>query len=428
MDDVETVKLYKLKKYSILSYKTRRAKELVKTEKFDKMDNRVSTDMLRSGAAIIRKLKHPQMDFEMEEMGYFFETSFIRKPVYYMYVPQQFSGSKFCKKFHQFKEKMFYYSLEMEWNDMGDDISNDYDCLYVRRTKKVVFRAKTFRNKHVDRYKMLALEKVRSKGKVINFDDPTQRDPYYSRLFKLVNPILKKNVTKKYINIEKNVIPKAEPKNYYCCLIDFSAREARIVKMQIIPKDVCLLDLESVCVNEDGETIISYEMGYHARRVMRRGEKTTFEPTDSYTLFKESTQFDVYRNDIILYHQIQSHSHILGKTYDPQSKILFLVEYGKDIAPDSSSGFKPYRNKLRFQPVKKDEESELYFFKVIKDGLKKIFIFEVEEGTLMAVSEVFRKLYLLNRLHGKIDLRVLTFDAIASEVDHKIRMERLDED
>ena len=419
---------YKLKKYSILSYKTRSSLKLTKTDKYDKMDNRVSTDMLRSGAAIIRKLRHPPMEF-VDIPQRVAKLAFIRLPIYYMYVPKRFTGSNFCKKFLEFRYKRFFFAMQMRWNGLQDDTDNDYDCLYVKRTKKVVFRGNNFRNSHLQTDRMLALERVHSNGRVVNFEDPSQRDPYYSRVFKLVNPFLKRTYKTFYLNLENNKIPADAVKPYHYCLIDYTTRTKSVAKydqMTMLTKSKPSIKTE-LNLSESGDSMHQDRIRFNFRKIMKKGQPSRFEPLRFDSRFREERKnADECSNDLITYWDLQYDLFKSSFEYDPDSGLSISYLAQEEISHVNYYGNEEfYHNKPRFLKVNKDKESGTYFLRVIKDGLKKIYRFPVKEGSLIAVSKVFRKVYILNQLYDKIELRVVTFEAIISCINQDTRMGNL---
>ena len=409
---------FRLKKYSILTFKTRKSRRLVKREKYDKMDNRVSTDMLRSGAAIIRKLRLPRVGFttEHQDLG----RPFIRDPLYYMFVPSQFSESKYCRKFHEFKFKRFFNTIQMQWDGLEDDTRNDYDCLYVKRLKKVVLRGFIFRERFLKVEQMLALERVRSGTKIVNFDDPEQRDPYYERLFKLKTMHSKKDYKAKILDLDNNCIPRVPIKPSYFCLLDFTTRKLKITKFDYFLMDGYMAGFDIIQVTKDGNSMIRGSYLELTQKEMKRGQPSEFGQIKDPQLVasRSFSGYDDCRNDVKTYDVERYPKYNLKSTRDEKTGLTFTAFQSRVTAySDYDPGKQYYVNKPEFRWIWKDPDSGLCHFRVVKDGVKKIFRFRIDEDTRFCFSEVFRRLYLLDSTDEGIKLRVISFDAFGKFVN-----------
>ena len=415
-DRPDNKKAYLLKKYSILSLKKRKDPHLVRSDKFDKLDNRVCLDMLRSGAAIIRKLRI----FGAQRQGFRGTEAypdFIRRPLYLMYVPTPFPNNELCKKFSWFMYKHFHMNPAL---GIVGNVQRNYDCLYVRRLKKVVLRPKDFNEAKTKHSQMLALERVLSDGKVVNFDDPEQREPYYNRLFKLKTPFTKSLKNVRYIDLETHIMPRIKAQTQYFCLLDFTTRQKFVAKSNfaVVPKNrIKELNLRTL---PDGETFVQTSHRYRFKKVMKKGQESKIEiiPPDDEIPYYE-WNFDRYNNDVVGYGYIAYNSYTNKRIFDPKTGLAIFYKY---LATSTvrSGRILNYDNKTLFRRAKGlsgDDRGGVFFY-VKKNGSKKVFRFALKVGTLIAVEMRFRRVYLVDLENEKVELRVLSIDAINKAISN----------
>ena len=419
-EEQEAKKLYRLKRYSILEFKARSSKKLTKKEKIDKLDNRVSTDMLRSGAAIIRKLRHPPLnflEFDNQNQNHHY---FMREPLYYMYVAKEFfSGCS--KKFTSFEYKRFFFSTRMEWNEVDEDLSNNYQCLYVKRLKKVVFRGKIFRQRFTGQNKILSLERIHCKGKVPNFDDPIQRDPYHDRIFRLRHSITKNNRRVTHCNFLTGILPSVPKCPLYFSVDDYTLRTRSVIKSDCLAKQYYNHSKSLEFYEEEGLKKMSHSDEWmKTLKVMERGQDSSYQPIDRTSVVfvkkdyygRGSSFYDAFGNEPMAYNNKRYSMNYQTIHFDVKTEIAISWVYRSGSHRDDSSTVKYYNNKVQFNYIKKLDGEDERYFEVARKGSRKVFRFLVEGDPFIAVSTVFRRLYLLEVKKRTVGLRVVTFDAL----------------
>ena len=410
-------KLYRLKKYSILEFKTRNTKQLTKTEKYDKLDNRVSTEMLRSGAAIIRKARYPLnllSQFTREQKN---QAFFIREPLYLMYSSYQLKTKQNCTKFCYIQHHQFYESARMRLNWIEVDWRGDYDCLYVKRLKKVVLRPKSLGYPGLERNKFLALERVHCKGKILNLDDPVDRDPLYDRLFKIHYSVgSKKKYRFRPLNFEKQTLQKSIKRTFYSPLVDYTTRKISFCRFSAIFGHQYHIS-NNVNTLERGDG--SFEMiTRHLRsidKVIPRGQPSFFRSSrlseDKFS-YERSENID---NEPPTFSSIRDSQGIAMNRYDERTGLLFSWKHiYKEFLQDQLVA--SYAHKPKFYELGENQEGGGRFIYLKISGRKVVVRFEVEEGTMVSNSSVFRRIYLLRVRRKEVELRVLGYDAIADYV------------
>ena len=433
-EEDEIKKLYRLKKYSILEFRKRGQKRLQKREMYDKADNRVSTDMLRAGLAIIRKLRYPPTN--NFDWGYEDRHWFIRNPLYYMFVPAPFPGNQVFKKFWVFKHIHFSTTVRMEMNDIHRDYSNDYECLYVKRLKKVVLRAKVFRNRLIETKTALALERVHCGGKVVNLDDPEQREPYYRRLFQFNIRTIKYSQKQGYLDQQELKILKTAIKPCLFTLHDFTLRRIVMAKLDCILKHYSGQSKNIKILEKDGKLVMKHSQAdSRAQKVMPEGEKGYYEPLNKHAEngpeFEKNTQhftnfIDSFNNEPMSYEYIRYSNATGSRYFDPKTQISISWRTESRGNNYYDPNIRMYYNRPMLWFVGKhivNGDKGQRCFQVYKNGQKTVFRFLVEEDTRLAVSTVFRKLYLLKVGSRDVGLRVVTFDAIAKYLKKKVNID-----
>ena len=395
---------YKLKKYSILAFETRRAEKLTRKEKFDKLDNRVSTDFLRSGECLLNKIHYrPNQQFNgtRRRVG-----QFIRRPQYGMHTPYKFDKNNFCQKF----DHMTLYLFREEGR------ATSVKCLYVKRLKKIVLRTDLL--KYSSPTKILSLERIHCKGKVINFDDPEQREPYYNRLFQRANNFTKKIMKMKLFSEEENQLPAHSIKTSYYQLLDYTTRSIRLAKSDYILKR----QVPSPRISEEGNYMELRSVAFMVKKAMKKGSPVRFEaigrdfvPDESY--FSAGK----FSNDLVSYNHLNYNIRTNCGRY--LRKIGLSVFYLKGYVQTRSYGggaSVSYTNKQKFEPLIKptsggdeagDDDKVYVYFN--KEGSKKIFRVPFEDGTMICFEARFRRIYFLKVDDEEIKLRVVSVDAVS---------------
>ena len=417
-------KRFRLKKYSILEFKTRDSKKLKKTEKFDKLDNRVSSDPLRSGAGLIRKLRHPPLN--VQDFPDHNQQWFIRDPIYHMYIPREFLGRSKTTKFLQFEHKIFYYGQRMRRNNLQQDYRNNHNCLYSKRLKKVIMRAKIFRNSQRNKIYMLALERVHCKGKIVNFEDPEQRQPFYNKLLKLKKSSIKDDAKQKYIDLESGTLPKIPFRPVLFKAEDYTQRQTFILKLDC-PVKGYHQHSKQLEFSEDEKTgaqiITHFDASANTQKMMKEGQLDSREVVDKPSLlfrklfyYTYQTNFsDTFGNDPVAYFNIRYSK--LGRTNHFDTKTGLGISWVHDqahreeIPANNLNLYNSARIKLFY--LKKLEGEEQRYFEVAMKGSRKVFRFDLEGDPKMAVSMVFRRLYIVWVSVKKVELKVVTLDALA---------------
>ena len=420
-------KLYRVKKYSILCFKTRRVEQLTRKEELDKIDNRVCVDMVRSGAALIRVLRHREAAQIREaaiQNRYTTGLKFIRRPLYYMYVPTKFINNNHCKKFLEFRSTRWFKSSQAAPNRALT--MADYDCLYVKRLKKVVLRSKIFKQSLLLSEKILALERVNSKGQVVNLDDPVQRDPYYNRLFKLSTPTLKKFLKVKLVDFHNNRIPKSKQRPTHYFLLDFTTRTRGVAKSDSFSQGAKYMGYKDrTKISEEGNTMECQYLPSSMKKVMERGQPSRFEALPRHQRYIRDGDYNMDRYQIFMNNLIYGirGSGLYKVQNDEKNDLRFHFRYAwKDSTSDRTREY--YVKKTLFFElgswnhfdVHSDDKDGKVYFHVIKGGeksCKKLFSFGVKAGSKIAFDPHFRRLYLLEFEEGRLGLRVISYDAIA---------------
>ena len=265
-------KKFLMRKQTILSFKTRSTTQLTINERYEKVFNIVTTDHLRSGSAILRKLRyrHPSL-----ETPY---ATCIRKPLYSMYAPHIFYNNSY-PKFTRFIERRYAGDSSTNFDQPAEgSIPENYKCLYIKRLKKVVLRANTLSARIVGLHNMLAHQKVFCKDEVIEFDKPEQRDVYFNRLFELVSVFDKKSETVRFFNADNNTLPARSLKSYYHCLLDYTNRSKGIVKSNFLANDLYgFAESTWHIFGNDGDHITEVCRDLMVQKVMRKGQRSRLE-------------------------------------------------------------------------------------------------------------------------------------------------------
>ena len=309
-----------------------------------------------------------------------------------------------CKKFLLFNQSITfqnrrYYS----------------DCLYSRRLKKVILRA--YLSNALGYKDMLKFERIDCKGKVINFDDPKQREPFYERLFKISLVETKKMFNLRYFDQEKNTLPAHPIKDYIGCLMDFTSRRNYAIKFNYFVMEASTLSSLQVRLSGDAQTIDHPYKKFFVNKLMPRGQESAYESINRF-FHVESRYFweSTLNNDLESYGSSFNNYWTNSCEYDSESGISIL--YAKGNVHKNTGGSKStYYHLTQFKPLKRKEgdPSGRVSLTFIKKGTRMMFMLPLKIGTMVAIQ--FRRVYLLNVYDEKVDLRVISIDAIAKSVN-----------
>ena len=296
----------------------------------------------------------------------------------------------------------------------------DYNCLYVQRLKKVVFRGKKFSKSLTKEFRMLAAERVHSKSKPVNFDDPEEREPYYERLFELVTSVLKRFKSRDEFDQDNYLLPARKPLPTFCFLTDYTTRSLTVVKLDSFPRVQRHWASKPEVIRHETRGKEGEIMGQSIKRlfidkVMKRGEWSQFEavPENRYLYMGryEEYNFNVYKGLYRGYHMDLTF-------YDRKNDLK--IQYGIDYKKSRRQvGAKYYVYKYKFNPLKslcEEEKDKAVHFQVSKRGSKKVFRFRLRPETQIALHPQFRRLYLLNSENVRVELRVISYDALAQYI------------
>ena len=426
-NQAQNKKQYFYKNYTLLSFKKRGDNKLIRSEKFDKLDNRVSTDMLRSGSAIIRRMRHAN-DQDEQGFGTYVNgiavnelPNFIRKPLYYMHVPERFQDHSFCTKFSTYWLTHWaqgFANIAGGWIPQDQLEDNDYPCLYVKRLKKVVLRGKLFTKDLTKQFRMLTAHRIHSNQKVVNFDDPEQREPYYSRLFELKAPLSQRYKHREPFDPDRHILPALNPSPALLFLTDFTTRTKKVVKADSLFRrkgDYCSNNPIKYEPNQGGEVMGQSEREFFVDKIMKRGEWSQF-------LAVEQNQYpsfvwrdlEGFNHDVRVYERLYTNTYSSNTVFDEEQNMFIC--YKIDTQKRRSDGLhKHYVHKKKFESLKSlcEEDKERVHFQVSLKGSKKLFRLGVRAGTQIALHAHFRRLFLLDWKDNRAELRVLSYDAIA---------------
>ena len=407
-------KKYLLKKESILSFRARSATKLIREERYEKVENKVSTDLLRSGSAMLRKLIYRDRASERAT------ATFIRKPLYSMYIPQVFYNNSH-PKFRRFVQQRYARDRSNNYDQPEDgSIPYKYKCLYIKRLKKVVLRANTLSARIAGLDNMLAHQKVTCKDEVINFDKPEQRDVYFGRLFELVSFFDKKNETVRFFNADDNTLPARSMKTYYHNLLDYTTRTKGIIKSNFLAQE--LADYANYpwhIVDKQGAEITQVSKDLNIKKTMRKGQRSSYE------------FFDQFDEDVVsfkVFDKLSTGVSTLDSTFSSTSQSFWSTnrshgleihfaavdEAGSEVTDVQSEYHTYYLEKnVDFQRVKTEGEGdeEKSYFYVTKRGVKEVFRFPVQVGTRLLPHDKFERLYVLNVDEDAVRLRVISYQA-----------------
>ena len=424
----EQEQLYRIKKYSILKINQRESAELAKIEKYDKLNNYVSLDMLRSGEALLKKHRsrvHQPGQNNGFNQGDLFgglfqgfgqqpgQSVFARTRLYSMIIPTRIFDNFHCQKFVNF----------ILTDDRNFENGGTHECLYVKKLKKIVFRKKN-RSYFDSSVSMLRFERVTCKGKVVDFDDPSQRDEYYNRLFKLTSTIHKKPIKVKTINEEEGSLPAHRIHTFYSHLYDYTTRSEKLMKNTHYDK-MAEYSFSSpfLAVLEDGQTMDQPCPKLLLNKVMPKGQSARYEVNDkSKNLSCFYFDFDRYNNDLDVYEQLYQKGILTQSKIDLKSKMDLFFHYSDQRRHEKF--FNEYNSgTVMLRPLKcLDEEEggdgERAFVHVVKEGTKKIFRLELEPGLRVGLHSEFRRMFVLKVLEDRLELRVVSFDAISKYVNN----------
>ena len=418
----EQQKLYKLKKYSILSIKSRGSETLTKIIKYDKLDNRVSIELLRSGAALLLKRisrindDRNRIHFRLGYSGDKKNALFVRSPLYYMYTFNKFPGNRFIAKFLNF-------SCHIKLNDQT---TRYCDCLYVKRTKKVVYQKNL--SDAIIRQGSLAFERISCGGKAINFDDPRQREQYYTRLFKLTQPFHKSNIKLRFTNEEEGSLPASRLHPYYFRLSDYTFRCEKLVKYDFLAKGLSQISsMEPVQILADGERMSQSSVGDFVKKVMPRGENSRFEGLGMEEVLTKTpnTKFDRFGHDVDVYKFLYQRYTLCHGVADDKTGLEMYFHHEGDQRSNYGQNVGAYKDDLylRSAAVLEEErggDGKSAYVHVIKQGTKRIFRLVVKPGARIGLSPDYRRMYLVTVSDEGVGLRVVTFDAIAKYVNNRL--------
>ena len=226
-------KKYLFNRFDILEFKQRKSYKLRERAEFNKLNNKITIDLLRSGAAFLQRLRAKPQNPNRRGQVY------IRSPLYSMLIPKKFHSSGFGNKFRVFTQKeqgerqQEHQRQHQEPHQAAVGALQKFSCIYVKRLKKIVLRRKIVRR---FKNKMLALQEVECEGKVIDLENPNHLKPYFSKLF-TSQGFTKRDHKHTFYNPDDNSLPAFPIKSQFFYLNDFTKREHLIAKTRFLVQD-----------------------------------------------------------------------------------------------------------------------------------------------------------------------------------------------